>query len=135
MQKLVRGYWMNSETQAPNNFNSLWATGSGMKMTIIDMMRYAELQLNSKDPIISESHKVLYEEGNTLKLSYFWRVWNDKYGTSYNHHGGTSGTQNWLFIFPKYNFGISILTNQSGPKTPNLLSKTAKKILKDVIEK
>lgn len=132
-QKLVRGYWMDNETFSPNQLNTLWATGGGAKMTIIDMMRYIELQLNSQNPIVSESHRVLYEDGKTFKISYFWKVWNDKYGTSYNHHGGTSGTQNWLFIFPKYNLGISIITNQSGPKTPNELSKTVKKILKDII--
>ena len=132
--KLVRGYWMDNTSFSPNQLNRLWATGSGAKMTIIDMMHYIDLQLNSKNPIISESHKVLFEQGKTLKLGYFWRIWNDKFGTSYNHHGGTIGTQNWLFIFPKYNLGISIITNQSGPKTPNELSKTAKKLLKDIIE-
>ena len=96
------------------------------------MIRYMKLQLNSEDSIASESHKVLYEEGKTLEVAYFWRVWNDKYGTSYNHHGGTTSTQNWLFIFPNYQLGISVITNQSGPKTPNLLSKTVKKILKDI---
>ncbi|WP_109299988.1 serine hydrolase [Aquimarina sp. AU474] len=135
MQKLVRGYWMNNKTPAPNNFNSLWATGGGVKMTITDIMRYVELQLNIDDPIISESHKALYEVRSPLQISYFWRVWNDYYGTSYSHHGGTSGTQNWLYIFPKHNLGISIITNQSGPKTPNLLNKAAKKILKDIIKK
>lgn len=98
------------------------------------MLHYLDLQLNSEDPIVAESHKVLYEEGSTLKLAYFWRVWNDKFGTSYNHHGGTSGTQNWVFIYPKYKLGISIITNQSGLETPNLLSKTAKKILESIIK-
>ena len=134
-QKLVRGYWMDSETQAPNNFNPLWATGGGIKMNIKDMMRYVGLQLDSSNLIVSESHKVLSKRGYAPKLSYFWRVSNDKYGTSYNHHGGTSGTQNWLFIFPKHDLGISIITNQSGPKTPKLLSKTAKKILRDITRK
>jgi len=133
-KKLVRGYWMNSETLAPNNLNSLWGTAGGIKMTIADMMRYIKLQLDDKNPIIAESHKALYEVRNPLQIAYYWRVWKDKYGTSYNHHGGTSGTQNWLFIYPKYNLGISIITNQSGPKTPNLLSKTAQKMLKELIK-
>jgi len=123
---------MDSDSQSPSQFNSLWGTAGGIKMTIVDMMLYAKLQLDKNNPVVSESHRLLYEEGNTFKLSYFWRVWNDKYGTSYNHHGGTSGTQNWLFIFPKYDLGISIITNQSGPKTPKLLSKTVKKMLKQL---
>jgi len=133
-QKLVRGYWMKNKTLSPNQLNTLWATGSGVKTTLIDMMRYIELQLNTQNQVVLESRKIQYEQGETLKIAYFWRVWNDKYGTSYNHHGGTSGTQNWLFIFPKYNLGISIITNHSGPKTPNKLNKTVKKILKDIIE-
>ncbi|TXD81509.1 beta-lactamase family protein [Subsaximicrobium wynnwilliamsii] len=133
-QELVQGYWMDNETFSPNQLNTLWATGGGVKMIIMDMMHYIALQLNSKNPIVSESHKVLYEECKTFKISYFWRVWNDKYGTSYNHHGGTSGTQNWLFIFPRYDLGISIITNQSGPKTPKELSRTVNKMLKDIIE-
>ncbi|GAA0753080.1 hypothetical protein GCM10009433_04750 [Psychroflexus lacisalsi] len=131
-QKIALGYWMDSDSQSPSQFNSLWGTAGGIKMTIVDMMLYAKLQLDKNNPVVSESHRLLYEEGNTFKLSYFWRVWNDKYGTSYNHHGGTSGTQNWLFIFPKYDLGISIITNQSGPKTPKLLSKTVKKMLKQL---
>ncbi|WP_373548139.1 serine hydrolase domain-containing protein [Haliscomenobacter sp.] len=133
-QKLVRGYWMSNTSPSPNQLNKLWATAGGLKMNMTDVLHYMDLQLNSEDPIVAESHKVLYEEGNILKIAYFWRVWNDKYGTSYNHHGGTSGTQNWLFIFPKYKLGISIITNQSGPDTPNLLNKTAKKILESIIK-
>jgi serine-type D-Ala-D-Ala carboxypeptidase/endopeptidase len=133
-QKLVRGYWMSNTSASPNQLNTLWATAGGLKMNMTDVLHYMDLQLNSEDLIVAESHKVLYEEGNLLKIAYFWRVWNDKYGTSYNHHGGTSGTQNWLFIYPKYKLGISIITNQSGPDTPNLLNKTAKKILESIIK-
>ncbi|QDH80733.1 beta-lactamase family protein [Echinicola soli] len=132
-RKLVRGYWMSNTTLSPILLNQLWATAGGIKMNLTDMIRYMELQLNTEDPIVSESHKVLYDN-KTLKVAYFWRAWNDKYGPSYNHHGGTTGTQNWLFIFPDHKLGISIITNQSGPKTPNLLSKTVKKILKDIIK-
>ncbi len=132
-KKLVRGYWMNNTTPSPNQLNKLWATGGGAKMNLTDMLHYMELQLNSKDPIVFESHKVLCEEGKTRKIAYFWNVSNDKHGKSYNHHGGTSGTQNWLFIFPKYKLGISVITNQSGPETPGLLSGTVKRILKDII--
>ncbi|MFP2996040.1 serine hydrolase domain-containing protein [Spongiivirga sp. MCCC 1A20706] len=133
-KKLVRGYWMNSQTLAPNNLNPLWGTAGGIKMTITDMMRYIELQLDDKNPVVAESHKALHEVRYPLQMAYYWRVWKDKYGTSYNHHGGTSGTQNWLFIYPKYNLGISIITNQSGPKTPNLLNKTAQKMLRELIK-
>jgi serine-type D-Ala-D-Ala carboxypeptidase/endopeptidase len=132
-QKLIRGYWMSNTKPSPNQLNKLWATGSGAKMNLTDMLRFMKLQLDNENPIVEESHKILLEEGKTLKVAYFWRVWTDKYGRSYNHHGGTSGVQNWLFIFPKYKLGISVITNQSGPKTPELLNDVVRKMLKDII--
>ncbi len=131
---LTQGYWMNNTTPSPNQLNTLWATGGGAKMNMLDMLSYMALQLNGKNPVVVESHRVLYEGEKLLRVGYFWRVWKDKYGTSYNHHGGTSGMQNWLFIFPKYDLGISIITNQSGFKTPNKLSSTAKKLLKAIVK-
>ncbi len=131
---LVRGYWMDNATFSPAQLNKLWATGGGIKMDMKSMLHYMALQLNAENPIISESHKILYDDNNMHKVAYFWDVRRDKYGTSYNHHGGTTGTQNWLFIFPKYQLGISIITNHSGPKTPKRLSKTVKKILKDIVK-
>ncbi len=133
-QKLVQGYWLNNKTPAPNQFNSLWSTAGGMKMSMRDMLKYMEIQLNDDDPIISESHKRMFQSGNTSKIAYYWQLQEDKYGRSFNHHGGTSGVQNWLFLFPKYDLAISIITNQSGPKTPTLLGKTAKALLKSIIK-
>ena len=72
-KKLIRGYWMNSETLAPNNLNSLWGTAGGIKMTITDIMHYIELQLDDKNPIVSESHKTLYEVRYPLQIAYYWR--------------------------------------------------------------
>jgi CubicO group peptidase (beta-lactamase class C family) len=57
--KLTRGYLIDNEVQSPKQFNSLWGTAGGMKMTIMNMLRYAKLQLNSKYSMISESHKAL----------------------------------------------------------------------------
>ncbi len=133
-KNLAHGYWMDSQQQAPTNLSPLWGTAGGIKMTIVDMLHYIKLQLDEEDPIVIESHKALYEVRHPMQMAYYWQVWKDKYGISYNHHGGTSGTQNWLFIYPKYDLGISIFTNQSGPQTPALLRKTAQKILKQVVK-
>ena len=130
----VQGYWMKNNHTSPNQLNTFWATGSGMSSTLSDLMRYIELQLSPENPAVNLSHEVLYQQGKTFKVGYFWRVWQDKYGTSYNHHGGTSGMQNWIFIYPKHNLGISILTNHSGPKTPNKLSKVVRNLLKDLVK-
>ena len=133
-ENLVKGYWMSNKQQSPNQLNTLWGTAGGVKTNMEDLLKYMALQLNCENPIVSESHRELFERGKTAKVAYFWNVWTDKYGTSYNHHGGTSGTQNWLYIFPKYKLGISVITNNSGPKTPTLLNKTVKKLLKEIVK-
>lgn len=134
LANLTQGYWKTNRSQSPNQLNTLWATGSGAKSSIVDMLKFIALQLDQNNTTVQESQRVLFEGEKLLKVAYLWRVWEDKYGRSYNHHGGTTGMQNWLFIFPKYDLGISIITNQSGPKTPGKLSNTAKKILKALVK-
>lgn len=129
--RLALGYWMKNSEPSPPQLNPLWATGSGLKSTLPDLMKWIEFNLNSEDLALKESHKILYEK-KTRWVSYFWNAWKDKNGTSFNHHGGTSGTQNWVFLFPKYNLGISIITNHSGPKTPQKLSKAVRAIVKEL---
>lgn len=130
---LVPGFWMENSTPSPNGVVNLWASGTGVKSTLPDLLNYIQFQLDSKNMLAIKTHEVLYQEGKTLKMGYFWRIWLDKYGKSFNHHGGTTGMQNWMYIYPKYNLGISIITNQSGPKTANQLSNAVRKILKDII--
>ena len=128
--ELAQGYWMNNTEASKLSENLLWNTGTGLKSSLPDMMKFIAYNL-SEDPIIKESHRLLYEK-KTRWMGYFWNIWKDKYGTSFNHHGGTTGTQNWLYIFPKYDLGISIFVNHSGPKTPQKLNKAAKAILKEL---
>lgn len=132
-QYLTQGYWLENATLSPNWLSPLWASGAGMKSTLPDLMKYIEFNLNQKDPVMNESHEILYHK-KTRWMSYFWNAWKDKHGTSYNHHGGTTGTQNWLMLFPKYDLGISILTNHSDTKAPTQMRKAISKMLKAIIK-
>jgi len=132
--RLIKGYWLNNSIPSPNQFNPLWASGHGLKSTLADLMNYIEFNLKEDNPILDESHELLYEKG-TRWMGYFWNIWKDKHGTSFNHHGGASGMQNWLYLFPKYNLGISLIVNHSGDKTPRKLSKAANSILKELADK
>lgn len=130
---LVKGYWMKNQQHSPYFANTLWAAGAGVKTNTEDMLAYMTFLMGADDPLVAESRQQLYHNSKLLRIGYFWRIWKDKYGTSYNHHGGSSGMQNWLFLFPKYDLAIWVATNHSGPKTPGKLSKTVKRILKKVI--
>ncbi|MGB3800191.1 MAG: serine hydrolase domain-containing protein [Lewinella sp.] len=132
--EVVTGYWMDNEDPSPANFNSLWGGGVGVTTTLPDLLRFAALQLRADDPIVKRSHEVVYTNGGSRHIAYCWNVWRDKYGTSYNHHGGTSGTQNWLYIFPDHDLAISLITNHSGPKTAGKMNQTVHRIVRKLVD-
>lgn len=130
-ERIAKGYWSKNETASPSQIIPLWGGGNGVNTTLPDLMKWIEFNLNSDDNALKESQRIIYEK-KTRWMAYLWNGWKDKNGTSYNHHGGTTGTQNWLFIFPKYNLGISIIVNHSGRKTPAKLGKAAREIVKQL---
>ncbi|WP_116107808.1 serine hydrolase domain-containing protein [Lewinella sp. IMCC34191] len=130
----VRGYWMENDEPSALSYNSLWGGGVGVTATLPDLLRYAAWQLGSDDPAVRRSHEVIYTDGKSRHIAYCWNVWRDKYGTSYNHHGGSSGTQNWLYIFPDRALAISLISNHSGPKTAGQLNQTVHRIVRQLVD-
>ena len=119
--KLANGYG-ESNMLVPHFSNPLWGAGSGIKSTIPDLMKYVAFHLDSTHRAAIESRKLLYTN-DALQIGYLWPIFtNEEDGTYYQIHGGAFGTQNMLLIAPKYNLGISVVTNQSGPTTQGKLS-------------
>lgn len=120
---LANGYLENNRL-APHMVNTLWGAGGGMTSTLPDLMKYVKFQLDKENKVATKSHQVVFQNGNQ-KMGYYWPIRSDDfYGTYYSHHGGAFGMQNYLFIFPEKDMGISIIINQ------NLMSKTYSKLLK-----
>ncbi len=130
-ERLAKGYWSKNETPSPPQTIPLWGGGNGINASLSDLMKWIEFNLTGENKALKESQQIIYEK-KTRWMAYLWNGWKDKNGTSYNHHGGTTGTQNWVFIFPKYNLGISIMVNHSGRKTPAKLGKAARDIVKQL---
>ncbi|WP_347924736.1 serine hydrolase domain-containing protein [Pontimicrobium sp. SW4] len=127
---LANGYGMTGKLVPHEAI--LYGADGGVKTTMPDLVNYMELQLDKNNKTIFESHRVLYENGNR-KIAYYLPVRNNEdYGTYYSMHGGAFGSQNWLFILPKYNLGISVITNQSDLETANKLIKTVKGLINDL---
>lgn len=129
--QLANGYGMTNKL-VPHEANSLFGADGGIKSTMPDLVNYIAFQLNTKNTIVSESHKVIYEKGNR-KMSYYWPIKsNEEYGTYFRHHGGSFGTQNWIIIIPKYNFGVSIITNQSDLDTADKLMAVVNQLILEI---
>lgn len=127
----ANGY-MENNTLAPSMISSLWGAGGGMTSTLPDLMKYVKFQLNKENVIAVKSHQVVFQNGD-FKIGYYWPIrFDESYGTYYSHHGGTFGSQNYLFIFPEKDLGISIITNQNVLKTSNKLATVVDGIMKDL---
>lgn len=128
---LANGYIANN-TLAPAMINSLWGASGGMTSTLPDLMKYAQFQLDTENEVAVKSHQVVYQNEN-FKIGYYWPIrFDESYGTYFSHHGGAFGTQNYLFIFPEKDLGISIFTNQNIERTSNKLMSVILGIMEDL---
>lgn len=127
---LANGYGMTNKL-VPHEVVIFGADG-GVKTTMPDLVNYMELQLDNKNKTVAESHRILYEKGNR-EMAYYWQVRNnEEFGKYFSIHGGAFGSQNWLFILPKFNMGISVITNQSDLETADKLLKTVNALIQDL---
>ncbi len=117
---------------APTERASLWGADGGLHSNPEDLLKYAMLHLDKNNATTVESHRVLYE-ADIRQLGYFWQIrQNENDGTFYFHHGGAFGMQNWLYVYPKYDMAISVMTNISGPSTSTALSELTGGLLDDL---
>lgn len=115
--RLVKGYFPDGSLAFHIPTHLTGAEGA-VKSTLTDLLKYMKFQLDEENPIIKESHRKLQEQ---RWMGYFWQIWDDGDGPYYQHPGNAPGTTNWLFIFPVYDMGISVISNVRSPKVNNLL--------------
>ena len=113
--------------------NSFGAEGS-IKSTTPDIIGYIKFLL-MKDDYVQESFKKQYKLGKNW-VGYFWRIEkNDNNVEYFRHHGAAYGSQNMLYILPKYNSGIHIITNVSGKSTYKNLTTSGEILMNHLTEK
>ncbi|SFN37286.1 serine hydrolase domain-containing protein [Salegentibacter flavus] len=112
-----------------------WGAGGGIKSTVPDMIKFIHHQLENNE-VVEESHKVLVDYTDEVGVAYFWEVDASQVdlGKYYSHHGGVPRSQCFLFILPKYDLGIFLITNQSGKDTAPKMKKAIDEIIDGVIK-
>jgi len=129
--RLANGYNGKGKLM-PNMPMPMWGAEGGMKSTTPDLIKYMRLHLDTINPTVVESHRVNYIDNPNHSLGYYWVVGKNTEGTYYSHHGGAMGMQNWFFVFPAYNMGVSVITNSSSEGTGQLLYNTVMGIVNDL---
>jgi len=87
-------------------------------VTVPEMVKYLRFQL-SGGSVVTESRRALVEFDPGFSIGYFWNIVSgDRLkGTYFAHHGGVPRSQCYVYILPKYDLGIFVITNQSGDQT------------------
>jgi len=95
-----------------------WGASGNVKATVPEMVEYLRFQL-ANGPVVKESHRPLVQFDSEFSIGYFWNiVAGDRLkGVYYAHHGGVPRSQCYIYIVPKYDLGIFVITNQSGDQT------------------
>lgn len=134
-KKMARGHWLNNKEYSPILKNPLWGSAGNVCSTTEDLLNYVAFQLNENNPVVAKAQTVVYTDGKNKSVAYFWSVnKEEREGITYSHHGGTPGMQNWIYLFPEHNLGISVITNQSGPKTAGRLAHLIQQIFDELTQ-
>ena len=110
-----------------------WGASGNVKATVPEMVEYLRFQL-AGGPVVTESHRALVEFDPEFSIGYFWNIVSgDRLkGVYYAHHGGVPRSQCYIYILPKYDLGIFVITNQSGDQTAHAMEAAIDTLVKRV---
>jgi CubicO group peptidase (beta-lactamase class C family) len=120
--QLAIGYHSNNPVPTTPMPQLPWGASGNVKATVPEMVKYLEFQL-ADNSVAQESHRTLVEFDSEFSIGYFWNIIaGDRLkGTYYAHHGGVPRSQCYIYILPKYDLGIFVITNQSGDQTAHAM--------------
>jgi CubicO group peptidase (beta-lactamase class C family) len=109
----TQGYTETIDAQGQWDFKALGAAGC-LRSNAEDMLKYAVLNLDSKDVVFQKaiklSHQPTFEEKNQ-KVGLNWFIQNWGWGSILFHGGETGGYKSFLSINPKTKNAVVILSN------------------------
>lgn len=116
--RLAPGYHSDNPVPTTPMPQLPWGASGNVKATVPEMLKYLKFQL-AGGPVVTESHRALVEFDPEFSIGYFWNILGgDRLkGVYYAHHGGVPRSQCYIYIVPKYDLGIFVITNQSGDHT------------------
>lgn len=119
------GYDRNGK-QMPSNYSG---AAGGISSTISDMLKYIKYQLNEDDPKVKLSHKTTWGDIKYYAMGLNWQMDYKANGElRIFQSGGTAGFSCYLAIYPKFNSGIVIFTNELDENSQGAISNIAEKI-------
>lgn len=106
---------------APINKNPLLGGAAGLVTTLPDLITFMKFQLESTDPLIKESIKILFEDDDDNLVSYLWEGLGvgEEEGFYYSKTGTANGTQSGLLLCPDSKYGLILIMNNNSEAAQN----------------
>ncbi len=95
--------------------NPLLGGAAGMVSTLPDLVKFMKFQLESENPLIEESTRILFEDDDDNTLGYLWDEGiGEEEGFYYSKSGDSKGVRSAILLCPDTNYGqIVIINNRS----------------------
>ena len=112
----ISNSYTSSGKLAPKDKNPLIGGGYGIITTLPDLVKLMKFQLESDNPLIKESRRILYEDNEDNVMGYLWQDMGvgKEEGFYYSKTGDSYGVRSGILICPDSNYGqIIIINNKS----------------------
>lgn len=132
--QLAKGY--SSTGKLMPYMPPLLAPAGGIYSSVEDMLKYMKFHLNQNNSSASLSHQRVFEDTNNFAEGLFWRMNKTTNGKlKIWHTGGTFGFSSYCVLYPEYNIGIILLSNEMDMDSQGQLVSVADKIYESVFSK
>jgi len=122
--RLVEGYSPGGNP-APHILPNAGAAG-GLISSADDLVKYAEWQLDERDPVIARAHQPLWGAPESFAIGLIWDIGKTPDGERRLwHSGGVFGMSSQLILFPDSQQAYVLLANDACPNTQSQLETVA----------
>ncbi|KAA2239644.1 beta-lactamase family protein [Chitinophaga agrisoli] len=130
--ELAKGYDANGVIMP--YMPALMGPSGGIYSSLSDMLRYVRFQLKEENGLVRFSHTATQVYTDSTAIGLFWRI--NRITPSIRkiwHTGGTFGFSSYCVLYPDFNTGIILLSNEFDMTSQGELVGTADKIFEALI--
>ena len=114
--------------------NPLLGGAGGLIAGLPDLTTFMQFQLESDNPLIKESTRYLFKDGED-DTGYYWDLgMGNREGFYYSKSGSSKGTESIMLICPDANYGMVMIMNNQSEAATNDWVRLYNRIENDVIE-
>jgi D-alanyl-D-alanine-carboxypeptidase/D-alanyl-D-alanine-endopeptidase len=109
---LIKGY--DAQGKIMPDISIVLPGAGSIRSTMSDMMKYMDYQLKEPDPVVRMTHHALFGDVLNEESALPWAIGRTRDWDYYiREDGGTKGYRSFMQMYPDYQTGFMLLTNQT----------------------